>query len=314
VEKRLSGAAFPHCSNNGAFTLKKKGLDGSLLGYLLLTPWLVGFLVMYLIPMGVSLYYSLTDYNMLKPTNFVGFSNYIRMFTQDKAFAQALSVTFVYVLILVPLRLAFALLIAMLINTRRKGNGAYRTAYYIPSIIGGSIAVSIVWKQIFGNGGAIMSLLDMIGFQQRLSFIGNPSTALGTIILLGVWQFGSSMLIFLAALKQVPVSLYESAVLDGSGAWRKFTNITLPMISPTILFNLIMQVINGFRAFTESYIITEGGPMDRTLFYVLYLYKRAFNYFEMGYSSAMAWVLVLIIAAFTLVIFRTQRNWVHYEN
>ena len=294
--------------------MRRIGLNGNALGYLLLAPWLVGFLIMYLIPMGVSFYYSLTDYNMLSAPNYVGFDNYVRMFTQDATFMQALGVTFAYVLILVPLRLVFALFIAMLINTKRRGNSVYRTLYYIPSIIGGNIAVSIVWKQIFGNGGAIMSLLEMIGFEQKFSFIGNPSTALGTIILLGVWQFGSSMLIFLAALKQVPPSLYESASLDGAKGWSKFINITLPMISPTIFFNMVMQIINGFRVFNESYIITGGGPMDRTISYVLYLYRRAFNFFEMGYSSAMAWVLVLIIAVFTIILFRTQKSWVHYES
>ncbi len=294
--------------------MRHRGLDGNTLGYLLLAPWLVGFFIMYLIPMGVSFYYSLTDYNMLTTPSFVGFDNYVRMFTQDETFLKALGVTFLYVVILVPLRLAFALFIAMLINTRRRGNSVYRTLYYIPSIIGGNIAVSIVWKQIFGNGGAIMSLLETLGFEQKFSLIGNPSTALGTIILLGVWQFGSSMLIFLAALKQVPPSLYESASLDGASGWARFVHITLPMISPTIFFNLIMQIINGFRVFNESYIITNGGPMDRTISYVLYLYRRAFSYFEMGYSSAMAWVLVLIIAIFTLFMFRTQKSWVHYES
>ncbi len=294
--------------------MRHRGLDGNTLGYLLLAPWLLGFFIMYLIPMVVSFYYSLTDYNMLTTPNFVGFDNYVRMFTQDETFLKALGVTFLYVVILVPLRLAFALFIAMLINTRRRGNSVYRTLYYIPSIIGGNIAVSIVWKQIFGNGGAIMSLLETLGFEQKFSLIGNPSTALGTIILLGVWQFGSSMLIFLAALKQVPPSLYESASLDGASGWARFVHITLPMISPTIFFNLIMQIINGFRVFNESYIITNGGPMDRTISYVLYLYRRAFSYFEMGYSSAMAWVLVLIIAIFTLFMFRTQKSWVHYES
>jgi multiple sugar transport system permease protein len=291
-----------------------KELQQNRLGYLLLAPWLIGFLVMYLIPIIVSLYYSTTNFNMLSKPTFIGLDNYIRMFTQDDVFWKSLGVTVLYVFVLVPIRLAFALFIAMLVNTNRKGNSTYRTLYYIPSIIGGSVAVSIVWKQIFGNGGAIMSLLDFIGIEQKTSFIGNPDTALATIILLGVWQFGSSMLIFLAALKQVPYSLYESAMIDGATPWRKFKDITLPMITPTILFNLILQVINSFRAFTEGYIITDGGPMNETLFYVLYLYKRAFNYFEMGYSSALAWVLVFIIAVFTIVIFRSQKAWVHYES
>jgi multiple sugar transport system permease protein len=236
------------------------------------------------------------------------------MFTQDDSFWISLRVTFFYVLVMVPLRLAFALFIAMLLNTKRKFLGLYRTFYYIPSIVGGSVAVSIVWKQIFGKDGVAMSLLAAIGIEQKLSFIGNPDTAIWTIILLGVWQFGSSMLIFLAGLKQIPSSLYESALIDGANAWSRFWRITIPMLSPVIFFNLILQIINGFRVFTEGFIITDGGPLDSTLFYVFNLYRRAFTYFEMGYSSAMAWVLVAIIAFFTLILFKTQSSWVHYES
>lgn len=294
--------------------MKQKKRKVNILGYCMITPWLIGFLVMFLIPMCISLYYSFTDYNLLSEPNFIGIQNYMRMFTDDPDFWQAIKVTFVYVLILVPCRLAFALLVALLLNTKRKGGGLYRTLYYIPSIIGGSIAVSIVWKQLFGNEGVAMSLLSLVGIDQKLSFIGNPNTALGTLILLGVWQFGSSMLIFLAALKQVPASIYESASLDGAGGLRKFFKITLPMISPTIFFNLILQIINGFRAFTEGYIVTNSGPMDSTLFYVLNLYRRAFTYFDMGYSSAMAWVLVLIIACFAGIVFKSQGAWVYYES
>lgn len=294
--------------------MKQKNRKVNVLGYCMIAPWLIGFLVMFLIPMCISLYYSFTDYNLLSDPNFIGIQNYVRMFTDDPDFWQAIKVTFLYVLILVPCRLAFALLVALLLNTKRKGGGLYRTLYYIPSIIGGSIAVSIVWKQLFGNDGVAMSLLSLVGIDQKLSFIGNPNTALGTLILLGVWQFGSSMLIFLAALKQVPASIYESASLDGAGGLRKFFKITLPMISPTIFFNLILQIINGFRAFTEGYIVTNGGPMDSTLFYVLNLYRRAFTYFDMGYSSAMAWVLVLIIACFAGIVFKSQGAWVYYES
>lgn len=285
----------------------------NLAGYLLISPWLFGFALMWLIPAIISIYYSFTDFNLLNTPSFVGISNYIRIFTQDDTFGQALKVTFIYVLFLVPLRLAFALFVAMLLNKKHKCLGLYRTLYYIPSIIGGSIAVSIVWKQLFGNKGVVMSLLSVFGIDQQVSFLGNPKTALGVIIVMGVWQFGSSMLIFLAALKQIPFSLYESAMVDGAKPWKMFVKITLPMLTPTIFFNLILQIINGFRVFTESYVITDGGPMDSTLSYVLYLYRRAFTYFDMGYSCALAWVLVLIIAVFTVFLFKTQNNWVHYE-
>ena len=283
-------------------------------GYLLLLPWLFGFFLMWLIPMLISIYYSMTDFNLLNVPSFIGFQNYVRVFTQDKTFWQALKVTFSYVLVLVPLRLAFALWVAMILNQKRKFLGLYRTLYYVPSIVGGSIAVSIVWKQIFGNEGVAMTLLGLFGIEQKISFLGNPKTALGVIVLMGVWQFGSSMLIFLSALKQIPVSLYESARVDGASKRKIFWKITLPMLTPTIFFNLIMQIVNGFRVFTESYVITNGGPMDSTLSYVLYLYQRAFKYFDMGYSCALAWILVLIIAAFTAILFKTQDSWVHYEN
>lgn len=285
-----------------------------LIGYTLLAPWIIGFLLLYFIPMFASIYYSFTNYNLLSPPQWIGLDNYYRMFTQDDSFWKSLKVTFFYVLMLVPLRLIIALLVAMLLNTKRKFLGVYRTLFYIPSIVGGSVAVSIVWKELFGNDGVAMSLLALIGVHQDISFVGNPSTAIWTIIALGVWQFGSSMLIFLAALKQIPASLYESSMIDGANPLMRFIKITIPMLTPVILFNLILQVINSFRAFTEGYIITQGGPMDSTLFYVLNLYRRAFTYFDMGYSSAMAWILVAIIAVFTAVIFKTQTSWVHYES
>lgn len=286
----------------------------NIVGYLLLAPWLVGFIGMWLIPAIISMYYSFTDFNLLNTPKIIGFANYARAFTQDDAFVQALKVTFIYVLVLVPLRLAFALFVAMLLNKKHKGLGLYRTLYYVPSIIGGSIAVSVVWKQIFGNKGVIMTLLSVFGIHQTTSFLGNPKTALSVIVLMGVWQFGSSMLIFLSALKQIPHALYESAMVDGAKPSYTFFRITLPMLTPTIFFNLILQIINGFRVFTESYVITDGGPLDSTLSYVLYLYRRAFTYFDMGYSCALAWILVAIIAVFTVIIFKTQKSWVYYES
>ncbi|MEY8356490.1 sugar ABC transporter permease [Lachnospiraceae bacterium 54-53] len=286
----------------------------NLVGYLLLGPWILGFIGMWLIPAFISLYYSFTDFNLLNTPRIIGFSNYVRAFTQDKTFVQALKVTFIYVLILVPLRLAFALFVAMLLNKKHKLLGLYRTLYYVPSVIGGSIAVSVVWKQIFGNKGVVMTLLSVFGINQGMSFLGNPRTALSVIILMGVWQFGSSMLIFLSALKQIPYTLYESAMVDGAKPHYTFFKITLPMLTPTIFFNLILQIINGFRVFTESYVITDGGPLDSTLSYVLYLYRRAFTFFDMGYSCALAWILVAIIAVFTAVLFKTQKNWVYYES
>lgn len=282
-------------------------------GYLLLAPWLVGFLLMWLIPAVMSIYYSFTNYNLLSAPKWVGLQNYVTILTTDKNFRQALTVTFVYVFVMVPLRLAFALFVANLLNKKHMGMAMYRVLYYVPSIIGGSIAVSVVWKQIFGNDGVVMSLLKVFGIEQQYSLVGNPDTALSVIILMGVWQFGSSMLIFLSGLKQIPTSLYESAAMDGATPMQRFWKITMPMLTPTIFFNLIQQLINGFRIFTESKIITDGGPMNSTLTYVLYLYRSAFTNFHMGYSCALAWILVLIIGVATLLLFKSQKSWVHYE-
>ena len=288
-------------------------LSDNLSGYLLLSPWLFGFILMWFLPALVSIYYSLTDFNMLNTPKFIGLQNYIRIFTQDPTFRQSLKVTFIYVVILVPCRLAFALFVAVLLNKKHKGLPFYRALYYIPSIIGGSIAVSVVWKQIFGNKGVITSLLSLIGIEQNVSLLGNPRSALMVIVVMGVWQFGSSMLIFLSALKQIPESLYESAAIDGAKPRKIFWKITMPLLTPTIFFNLILQIIHGFRVFTETKVITDGGPMNSTMSYVLYLYRRAFNYFDMGYSCALAWVLVAIIGVATILLFRSQKKWVHYE-
>lgn len=282
-------------------------------GYLMIAPWLIGFIIIYFVPMIASLGLSFTNYTMLNTPRFVGFDNFIRMFTQDATFWPSLGVTFYYVFAVVPLRLAFALFIAMLLNSKRKFLGVYRAVFYIPSLIGGSVAVAIIWRQMFGDKGVLMSLLALVGVYQKTSLIGDTSTAIWTIIILGVWQFGSSMLIFLAALKQIPQYLYEAAKMDGANGAQTFFKITIPMLTPIIFFNLILQIINSFKAFTESYIITNGGPMNSTLFFVLNLYKRAFTYNQMGYSCAMAWILVLIMGAFTLLLFKSQKHWVYYE-
>lgn len=295
----------------------KKGeslLDNpKIVGYLMITPWLIGFIVIYFIPMIASLVLSFTNYTMLNTPKFVGLENFKRMFTQDATFWPSLGVTFYYVFAVVPLRLAFALFVAMLLNSKRKFLGMYRAVFYIPSLIGGSVAVAIIWRQMFGDKGVLMSLLALVGVYQKTSLIGDTSTAIWTIIILGVWQFGSSMLIFLAGLKQIPIYLYEAAKMDGANSAQTFFKITLPMLTPIIFFNLILQIINSFKAFTESFIITNGGPMNSTLFFVLNLYKRAFAYNQMGYSCAMAWILVLIMGAFTLLLFRSQKRWVYYE-
>lgn len=266
---------------------------------------------MWLVPAVISIYYSFTDYNLLSAPNWVGLKNYIDIFSTDKNFRQAMAVTFGYVFLMVPLHLAFALFVANLLNKKHMGMALYRVLYYVPSIVGGSIAVSVVWKQIFGNKGVLMTLLGAFGIEQKLSLLGNPKTALLVIVLMGVWQFGSCMLVFLAGLKQIPASLYESCAIDGASSFTRFWKITMPLLTPTLFFNLIQQIINSFRVFTESYIITDGGPMGKTMTYVLY--RSAFTNFHMGYSCALGWILVLIIGAATIILFKSQKSWVHYE-
>jgi multiple sugar transport system permease protein len=216
------------------------------------------------------------------------------------------------VLAAVPLRLIFALAVAVLLNTNRKGVYWYRAAYYVPSVIGGSVAVAVMWRQIFGSSGVINGIAEMLGFPS-VSWLGNPDTAIWTLILLAVWQFGSPMLIFLAGLRQIPQELYESAAIDGANGVQKFIGITLPLLTPIIFFNLVMQTIAGFKVFTQAFIVTGGAPLDTTLFYSLYLYNRAFSSFQMGYAAAMAWVMLGIIAVLTAISFKLSSYWVYYE-
>lgn len=286
--------------------------EHNLLAYILLGPWLFGFFLLFFVPMLTSLYYSFTSFNLLSSPEFIGIDNYKRLIT-DKDFWQSLSVTVKYTLLVVPLRLTVALFIAILLSKPSKISGIYRTIYYIPSVIGGSVAVSIIWKQIFGNPGVVMTFMNKLGFDMKISLLGNENTVLYVLVLMGIWQFGSSMLIFLAALKQVPRTYYEAAEIEGVNSWQRFKFITFPLITPTIFFNLMLQIINGFKVFNEGYIITGGGPGKSTLFYVLNLYNRAFKYFDMGYSSALAWVLVIIIVLSSMAVYRTQNKWVFYE-
>ncbi|WP_248930834.1 carbohydrate ABC transporter permease [Paenibacillus hamazuiensis] len=289
--------------------------NNHVVGYVFTSPFILGFLIFTLFPIISSLYYSFTEYNLLEAPRWIGLQNYEKLFMEDDKIWKSFQVTFTYVFASVPLRLAFALFVAMLLNTAIRGVGAYRSAYYLPSLIGGSVAVSIMWSQIFGDKGLLNSALGLIGIKTTANWIGLPETALWTLIALSVWQFGSSMLIFLAGLKNIPASYYEAANVDGAGRMRRFFSITLPLLSPIILFNLIMQTISAFMTFTPAYIISrgEGGPLDNTLLYSLYLYRRAFQFMEMGYASAMAWVMLIIIGIITLIIFKTSTLWVHYE-
>jgi multiple sugar transport system permease protein len=292
---------------------KHKFGQNNLMGYLFISPWLIAFLLFIFIPMLVSFGLSFTDYNILGGWNFTGLENFQRMFFEDRRYWRSVNATVKYVIFAVPFRLIFALAVAMLLNTKRRGVSFYRAAYYAPSVVGGSIAVAVMWRQIFSNNGLVNFLLTTLGIPTT-NWLGNPNAAIWTLILLAIWQFGSPMLIFLAGLKNIPEHLYEAASIDGASGWQKFFRITLPMLTPIIFFNLIMQMISGFMVFTQAFIITGGAPLDTTLFYALYVYQRAFVTYEMGYASAMSWVLLAIVAVMTAVVFRSSSYWVYYES
>lgn len=287
----------------------------NLAGYAFIAPWLIGFFAFSIIPIATSVFYSFTSYDILGSPVVNGLTNFKTM-VKDDLFWKSLKVTFQYAFLSVPLRLLFAFGVALLFNRKARGIRIYQMIYYIPSIVGGSIAVAVMWRRLFMADGAINSILNMLGFDLHISWIGRPDTALWTLIILAAWQFGSSMLIFLAGLKQIPQFYYEAAEIDGANAFRKFISITFPHLTPVIFFNLIMQIIAGFTAFTQAFVVSggSGDPLNSTLVYALYLYQRAFKYYEMGYSSAMAWVLVLIVGLFTAIIFKTSSSWVYYES
>lgn len=291
----------------------KKFKIGKIEGLLFILPWIIGFLWLQVYPFFSSLYYSLTDYSLLKAPRFVGLSNYVRLLTVDPEFWKSLSVTGVYCFIAVPGKLIAALLVALILNMKLKGINLFRTAYYLPSILGGSIAISAVWKIMFMRDGVINQLISVFGID-RVDWLGSPNIAMTTISILSVWQFGSSMVLFLAALKQIPASLNEAAIVDGASRLRIFFKITLPMITPIFFFNLIMQLINALQEFTSAFIITNGGPMKSTYVLGMKLYNDAFHYFKMGYASALSWVMFLIIIVLTLLVFKSSNAWVYYED
>lgn len=282
-------------------------------GVVFCMPFIIGFLVFLIIPMGMSLYYSFCDYDILSPPVFTGLDNYIEMFTADETFWHSVKATFLFAFVSVPLRLIFALIVALILVKSTKATGFYRAAYYLPSILGGSVAVAVLWRRIFATDGVLNSILGMFGLDTQFAWLGNTKTAIWTLVLLAIWQFGSSMLIFLSALKQIPRDLYEAADVDGANKFVKFFKITLPLLTPTIFFNLVMQMINGFLAFTQSLIITDGKPMDSTLFYAVYMYRQAFSFNHAGYASAMAWIMLLFIGLLTLLLFKTKKYWVYEQ-
>lgn len=281
--------------------------------YLFLLPWFAGLFILTAGPLAASLYLSFTNFDLLGSPRWIGLANYIDLFTYDPRYLGAFGVTFLYVFLGVPLQLLFALVVALLLNQKVRWLGFFRGVYYLPSLLGSSVAVAVMWRQLFGDTGAINRFIGLFGIDAP-NWISTPRYALYTLILLHTWQFGSAMIIFLAGLKQVPQELYDAAEIDGAGRWTQFRYVTLPMITPVIFFNLVLGIINSFQAFTSAYIVSggTGGPADSTLFYTLYLYQEGFTNFHMGYASAMAWVLLIVIAIFTALNFALSRRWVFY--
>ncbi|HEV7292884.1 MAG TPA: sugar ABC transporter permease [Devosia sp.] len=284
-------------------------------GYLFLLPWFIGFFGLTIGPIISSFYLSFTDFDLLTSPDWVGADNYIRMFTNDPKFWASMRVTMFFVIFSVPLKLAFALAVAMLLNRGIKGLPLYRALFYLPSLLGASVAIAILWRQIFAGDGLVNKLLALVGIQGP-SWISHPSYSLWTLIILSIWQFGSPMIIFLAGLRQIPQDMYEAASLDGASKWRQFLKITLPLLTPVVFFNAIIQTIEAFKSFTPAFIISggTGNPINSTLFYTLYLYQEAFGFFRMGYASALAWVLLALVAVFTAFSFFTSKYWVHYDD
>lgn len=286
--------------------------SGNVAGYIFISPWLFGFFALTLLPMLISLYFAFTNYNLISAPQWVGLQNFTRMLSDIK-FKKSVTATLYYVLVSVPLKVGFALLVALLLNRKMKLTNFYRSMLYLPTLVGGGIPVALMWKQLFANEGVVNGLLGYLGIPPH-SWLGDTKTAIWTIILLTVWQFGSSMLIFAAGLKQIPETYYEAAKIDGAVPWQMLLRITLPSLSPIVFFNLVMQVISAFMAFTQAFIVTQGGPLDSTLLYALYIYRKGFDYFDMGYACALSWVLIMVIAAVTLLVFRSSTAWVHYES
>ncbi|HHT35684.1 MAG TPA: sugar ABC transporter permease [Firmicutes bacterium] len=313
IEKRTAGLQLRYRPKRKPNRLIRFLNREAVCGYVFASPFIIGFLAFTIVPMLYSLYISFTSYRITSSPTWIGLDNYVRMFTQDPRYINSIKVTLKYVAVSVPLKVGFALFIAFLLTRRARGMPVYRSIYYLPSLIGGSVAVSLVWKELFAVNGVINKILSIFGVDP-IQWLGDPTYAIWVLILLSAWQFGSSMLIFAAGLKQIPAVYYEAAQIDGASGWQQFLYITIPSLSPVIFFNVVMQTISAFLNFTQAFIITQGRPMDSTLVYSLYLYYSAFNYYEMGYASAMAWVLLIMVAVVTAFIFKSSSYWVFYES
>lgn len=282
-------------------------------GYLFISPWLVGFLIFQFFPILASIYFSFTDYTMVRfPPNWVGFDNYVRLFTADPDIPIALRVTAVYSFITVPLHLAISMSLAMLLNTNIKGVSGWRTLYYLPSLIGG-VAVSMLWLWIFTpHQGILDRILRVFGISSP-GWLGSRTWALPSLIIMSLWGAGGNIILYLAGLQSIPTELYEAGKIDGTTRLSEFWRITIPLMTPVLFFTLVMGVIGSFQVFTQAYIMTDGGPAKTTMFYVLLLYRHSFQWFQMGYGAAMSWLLFVIILILTLLVFKSSPAWVHYS-
>ncbi|MCU1574939.1 MAG: binding-protein-dependent transport system inner rane component [Micrococcaceae bacterium] len=309
---KSDGGARPAHGARGTRNMKSKTRE-AIAAYVFLIPWLLGLAGFTLGPMIYSLYLSFTSYDLLSDPRWVGFRNYVQMFTADPRYLKSVSVTLIYVVVSVPLLLIVSMLLALLLNKSMKFLTGYRALFYVPSLLGASVAIAALWRLVFGADGILNKALAVFGIQHG-SWVGNPDDALTTIITLTLWAFGSTMIIFLAGLKQIPKELSEAAAMDGAGTLRRFFSVTLPLMTPLIFFNALMGTIHAFQSFTGAYVVSggTGGPADSTLFYTLYLYQRGFAQLDMGYASAMAWLLLAVLAAFSAFFFWTARFWVHY--
>lgn len=290
----------------------EKMYENRKLGLAYLSPYIIGLIMFTAFPFISSFVMSFTDYDLMTSPEFIGIENYRYMLTEDDIFWKSMSVTFLYVFLTIPVKLAFALGIAFILNFKLRGIGFFRTAYYIPSILGSSIAIAVLWRALFAIDGVLNGALGFIGIDP-INWLGEPAFALFSITLLRAWQFGSAMVIFLAALQNVPQSQYEAAMIDGASKWQMFLKVTVPLITPVIFFNFIMQTTQAFQEFTAPYVITGGGPMKSTYLISLYIYETAFKFFDMGYGSALAWALFIVVAIFTSITFRSSKYWVFYS-
>ena len=284
----------------------------TILGWLMVSPWLIGFICFSALPMFASLIISFTEWDMLSKPEWVGFENYKTLFFEDPLALHSLNITILFTIVSIPLNIVFGLALAMLLNTSIRGLAIFRTIFYLPAILSG-VAVALMWRWIFSTEfGLLNALLSMIGIEGP-AWLTDRIWVLPSFVIMRLWSVGGGMIIYLAGLQSIPTNLYEAAKIDGANWWHRTRFITLPMLSPTIFFQLIVGFIFSMQIFTEAFIMTNGGPADASLFYLLYLYRTAFQYFDMGYASALAWVLFVVILVLTIILFKTGKSWVYYE-